>query len=66
MDNLQKLRQENLNSIFHPRSIAIIGTNNVKGTVPHDILDNILKSEFPRNCLSCQPQRKEHKGDQSL
>ena len=38
MNDLQKLRQKNLETIFHPKSVAVIGTNKVKGTVPHDIL----------------------------
>lgn len=46
MNDLQKLRQKNLKTIFNPKSLAIVGTNKVKGTVPHDILYNILKSEF--------------------
>ncbi|MBN1541125.1 acetate--CoA ligase family protein [candidate division KSB1 bacterium] len=37
---------ENLQKIFYPQSLAVIGANKVKGTVPHDILDNILKADF--------------------
>ena len=62
MDNLQKLRQKNLETIFHPQSIAIIGTNNVKGTVPHDILDNILKSDFNGIVYPVSPREKSIKG----
>ena len=41
------LRQpKNLESIFYPKSIAILGANRVVGTVPHDLLDNVLKSDF--------------------
>ena len=41
-----EIHRQNLISIFNPRSIAVVGTNNVKGTVPYDILFNILKTEF--------------------
>ncbi|MCU0344414.1 MAG: acetate--CoA ligase family protein [Ignavibacterium sp.] len=37
---------KNINRIFHPQSIAVLGANKVKGTVPADILINILKAEF--------------------
>jgi acetate---CoA ligase (ADP-forming) len=46
MKELRELRQRNLETIFHPQSVAVVGTNKVKGTVPHDILDNILKADF--------------------
>ena len=36
----------NIHRIFHPQSIAVLGANKVKGTVPSDILTNILKAEF--------------------
>jgi hypothetical protein len=38
--------QQNMVKIFYPQSLAVIGTNKVKGTVPHDILVNILKANF--------------------
>jgi len=41
-----EIHRQNLIRIFNPRSIAVVGTNNVKGTVPYDILFNILKTEF--------------------
>ncbi len=62
MDELQKLRQKNLETIFHPKSVAIIGTNKVKGTVPHDILDNILKSDFNGIVYPVSPKEKSVKG----
>lgn len=37
---------KNIHRIFHPQSIAVLGANKVKGTVPADILVNILKAEF--------------------
>ncbi len=62
MDDLKKLRQENLETIFHPKSVAIVGTNNVKGTVPHDILDNILKADFNGIVYPVSPREKSIKG----
>jgi len=62
MDKLQILRQKNLETIFHPKSIAVIGTNKVKGTVPHDILDNILKADFEGIVYPVSPREKSIKG----
>ncbi len=41
-----EVHQKNIQNIFYPESIAIVGTNKVKGTVPFDIVNNILKAEF--------------------
>lgn len=38
--------QEGLQQIFHPESIAVVGTNRKKGTVPHDIFANLLQDNF--------------------
>lgn len=62
MDDLRKLRQQNLETFFYPGSVAIIGTNKVKGTVPHDILDNILKSDFEGVVFPVSPREKNIKG----
>jgi acetyl coenzyme A synthetase (ADP forming)-like protein len=40
------IHKQNLEKIFNPKSVAVIGTNNNKGTVPYDILFNILKAEY--------------------
>jgi acetate---CoA ligase (ADP-forming) len=39
-------RIKNVEALFHPKSIAVLGANNVKGTVPSDIFENLLKTEF--------------------
>jgi acetyl coenzyme A synthetase (ADP forming)-like protein len=62
MNDLQNLRQKNLETIFHPKSVAIVGTNRVKGTVPHDILDNILKSDFNGIVYPVSPRETSIKG----
>ena len=46
MSRRTEIHKQNLSKIFNPRSIAVVGTNNAKGTVPYDILFNILKTEF--------------------
>jgi acetyltransferase len=38
--------RKNLDPIFYPQSVAVVGANKVPGTVPHDIILNILKSDF--------------------
>ncbi|MEE9461766.1 MAG: acetate--CoA ligase family protein, partial [Bacteroidales bacterium] len=62
MTNLQELRQRNLETIFHPKSVAIVGTNKVKGTVPHDILDSILKADFDGIVYPVSPKETSIKG----
>ncbi len=62
MDTLQILRQKNLETFFHPQSVAVIGTNNVKGTVPHDILANIVQSDFNGVVYPVSPKEKSIKG----
>ena len=41
-----ELHQENLKKIFNPESVAIVGATKLKGTVPYDIVENILKADF--------------------
>ena len=48
----------NLNKIFNPKSIAIVGANNQKGTVPYDIVHNIVKSNFTGNVYPVSPREK--------
>jgi acetyl coenzyme A synthetase (ADP forming)-like protein len=62
MEKLFRLRQQNLETIFHPKSVAIVGTNKVKGTVPHDILDNILKADFNGIVYPVSPREKSIRG----
>ncbi len=62
MKELYQLRQKNLETIFHPKSVAIVGTNKVKGTVPHDILDGILKADFTGIVYPVSPREKSIKG----
>lgn len=44
--NRAELHKKNLPAVFYPQSVAVIGTNKVKGTVPGDIFTNILQAGF--------------------
>jgi acetyltransferase len=46
MSDQQSRQQKNLHNIFYPESIAILGANRVPGTVPNDIVQNLIKSDF--------------------
>ncbi len=46
MSSSGKPIHDNLHTIFHPESIAVVGTNRTVGTVPHDIFMNILKDNY--------------------
>jgi len=58
MTNRFKIHQKNLKKLFYPDSIAIIGANNVKGTVPHDILLNVLNTGFNGKVFPVSPGEK--------
>lgn len=58
MQILSPEKFENLKKIFYPKSIAVIGANKVKGTVPSDILFNILKAEFKGVVYPVNPREK--------
>jgi acetyltransferase len=46
MANSAALQQKNLEKIFYPESLAVVGANKVRGTVPADIIFSILKTDF--------------------
>ncbi len=58
MTDRAEIHRQNLARIFNPGSIAVVGTNNVKGTVPYDILFNILKTEFTGVVFPVSPGEK--------
>jgi acetate---CoA ligase (ADP-forming) len=58
MSDRAEIHRQNLDKIFNPKSIAVVGTNNVKGTVPYDIFFNILKSEFSGIVFPVSPGEK--------
>ncbi|MBN1349033.1 acetate--CoA ligase family protein [candidate division KSB1 bacterium] len=49
---------KNLKHIFYPDSIAVIGANKIKGTVPCDILLNILGANFQGVVYPVSPREK--------
>lgn len=55
VNNQKKL---NLHKIFNPESVAIVGATKVTGTVPYDIVINILKSDFQGIVYPVSPKEK--------
>ncbi|RJP30121.1 MAG: CoA-binding protein [Candidatus Omnitrophota bacterium] len=53
---------KNLESIFYPQSVAVVGANKVVGTVPYDILANILKSNFQGAVYPVSPKERSISG----
>jgi acetate---CoA ligase (ADP-forming) len=62
MENLKDGNRRNLQTIFYPESIAVIGTNKVRGTVPGDIFINILKTGFQGIIYPVSPREKSISG----
>ena len=58
MSDDQSLAHKNLHNIFYPQSVAIIGANKVPGTVPNDIVQSILKSDFQGIIYPVSPKEK--------
>jgi len=58
MSEDRSLAEQNLQNIFYPQSVAIIGANKVPGTVPNDIVQNILKSDFQGIIYPVSPKEK--------
>jgi len=50
--------RKNLELIFNPESVAIIGANKVPRTVPHDIVLNLFKSNFQGVIFPVSPREK--------
>lgn len=48
----------NMEKIFYPESVAVVGANKVPGTVPHDIIHNILKADFQGIVYPVSPREK--------
>ncbi len=48
----------NLDGIFKPRSIAVIGASTKKGTIGHEILHNLIVSEFNGKVFPVNPKAK--------
>lgn len=52
-------QKEKMEALFYPKSIAVVGANNVKGTVPGDIFDNLLKTGFQGILYPVSPGEKQ-------
>lgn len=50
--------KRNLEKIFYPASVAIVGATKAPGTVPHDIVMSILKSDFQGIVYPVSPKEK--------
>ena len=50
--------KHNLEKIFYPASVAIVGATKAPGTVPHDIVMSILKSDFQGIVYPVSPKEK--------
>lgn len=52
------MHQENLDKIFYPKSVAVVGTTRVKGTVPYDIFENMLTAGLNAALYPVNPKEK--------
>jgi acetyl coenzyme A synthetase (ADP forming)-like protein len=58
MSKRAELHKKNLQTLFYPKSVAIVGTNKVKGTVPGDIFTSILQAELNGVIYPVNPREK--------
>jgi len=58
MENRGKLHHQNLQTIFYPKSVAVVGTNKILGTVPGDIFMNILHADLQGVIYPVSPREK--------
>jgi len=58
MTKRASLHKQNLEKIFYPDSVAIVGANKVRGTVPCDIFMNILEADFNGVVFPISPREK--------
>ncbi|MCD6440351.1 MAG: acetate--CoA ligase family protein [Candidatus Marinimicrobia bacterium] len=58
MTEKKEIHLRNLEKLFYPDSVAIVGANKVQGTVPHDILKSILKADFNGVVYPVSPKEK--------
>jgi acetyl coenzyme A synthetase (ADP forming)-like protein len=54
--------RKDLEHVFYPKSVAVLGTNRVVGTVPHDIFANILKDNFQGIVYPVSPKERSVSG----
>jgi acetyltransferase len=51
-------KKHNLEKVFYPQSVAIAGATKVPGTVPYDIVLNILKTDYQGIVYPVSPREK--------
>jgi acetate---CoA ligase (ADP-forming) len=56
------INKKNLQNVFYPKSVAVVGTNKVTGTVPGDIFINILQTGFQGVIYPVSPREKSISG----
>lgn len=56
---------DNLDKIFHPKSIAVVGASERKGSVGHAIMQNLIKSEYPGDIFPINAKHKKIWGKSS-
>jgi len=55
MASSAELRVKQLEQVFHPKSIAVLGATKIPGTVPFDIFYNVLKDSFQGTIYPVSP-----------
>ncbi|MDX1283669.1 MAG: CoA-binding protein, partial [Draconibacterium sp.] len=58
MNKRANLHLKNLHTLFYPKSVAVVGTNKVIGTVPGDIFVNILHADLQGVIFPVSPREK--------
>lgn len=58
MSDRGKLHNQNLQTLFYPKHVAVVGTNKVIGTVPGDIFINILHADLQGTIFPVSPREK--------
>lgn len=58
MPDISSTKPKNLEQIFYPKSVAVVGANKVQGTVPCDILLNIFRANFQGVVYPVSPREK--------
>ncbi|HAV22313.1 MAG: acyl-CoA synthetase [Ignavibacteria bacterium GWA2_55_11] len=58
MSDPEDRAQARLEPIFAPRSVAVVGTTRIPGTVPFDIFQNILKDNFQGTIYPVSPKER--------
>jgi acetyl coenzyme A synthetase (ADP forming)-like protein len=55
---IRRKTPEQVHGIFYPKSVAVVGANRGRGTVPFDIFNNILRDGFQGTVFPVSPREK--------